>query len=374
MYCRICGSNIQRLDLIKGNLADVTNYYDSYVSEGKIDIEVYMCDKCGHVQIKEMLDADYYENYEILYNEDERKTAYPIELLDYYDRCFAKFKKFGVGKSVLDIGCASGEMLLLLKRYFMQTYGIEPSKKLAKRAENKGFKVVNDYFGKSVRFDCKFDCITCLMVLEHIDELNDFLEAIYENLEEGGVVMIDVPNGSKILEEQSYYDIFPEHVNYFTEKSMMELAYRNGLKLIHLEEEFGRGFHLTVFLRKPYKKALFSEKKNLDIENLNAVLRNAKSTGIWGVGVRARNIISLIDKDSISKVKYLFDRNVAIEGKMIPNIDIPICKPIKEKVEECDLIIITSIEYCNEIISTLKEEYHYSGKICYISGGKYLFT
>lgn len=320
------------------------------------------------------MDEDYYDNYSILYgeNEEENKTLYPKELLDYYDKCFEKIRGLTTENNVLDIGCASGEMLCLLSKYFSQVQGIEPSKKLAEKAAQKGFHISNDYFNKNICFQKKFNLITCLMVLEHVNDLNDFLEAIVDNLEDNGILMINVPNGSKIVESMSYFDIYPEHINYFTEKSLMELAFNHGLKLIYMEQVYGNGYHLTAFFKKKSRKYLFSVKKEMDIIKINHILKDIETVGVWGIGTRARNILNLINRENALKIKFLFDRNIGLKGKMIPYFDKLIMMPEEDKIKECDLIIVSSLEYYMEIIKSLRENYCYQGKICYMGEDQFV--
>ena len=53
-------------------------------------------------------------------------------------------------------------------------------------------------------------------------------------------------------------------INYFTPQSLTQLAYSSGFEILNLEEGFGNGFHLTVWLKKSLPCGLFSAKKKAD--------------------------------------------------------------------------------------------------------------
>ena len=69
-------------------------------------------------------------------------------------------------------------------------------------------------------------------VFEHLTDLYSVLNYALEILEPGGVGLINVPNGQRIVEENLYHQIIAEHVNYFTPESLATMAKRAGFDLI----------------------------------------------------------------------------------------------------------------------------------------------
>lgn len=370
MICRVCGLKAGLYDTIRSNITDVTGFYNKPVEKIKADIKIYRCPSCGHIQAESCLNESYYSNYNIIYKPEPGKdSGYPEKLMGYYHKCFERMRKLSDDNdSVLDIGCAAGDMLSILSKMYNYCIGIEPSGRLCKAAENRGFNVLNGYFGNSTLFDRTFDGITCLMVLEHIENLIGFMESAYNNLNDNGIILINVPNGQKIFDTASYNDIFPEHINYFTPQSLTQLAYSSGFEILNLEEGFGNGFHLTVWLKKSLPFGLFSEKKKADNKLLNDIISNYNRIGIFGIGVRARNILNMIDDET--RIRYLFDNNPSLNGKYIAGMKEAVKSPSKDKVNECDLILITSSEYYDDIITELLE-LDYSGNIVYLQDGRY---
>lgn len=332
MICRVCGSEAGLYDTIWSNITDVTGFYNKPV--------------------------------------EKEDSGYPEKLMGYYHNCFERMRKLSDDNdSVLDIGCAAGDMLSILSEMYNYCIGIEPSGRLCKAAENRGFNVLNGYFGNSTVFDRKFDGITCLMVLEHIENLREFMDSAYDNLNDNGIMLLNVPNGQKIFDTASYSDIFPEHINYFTPQSLTQLAYSSGFEILNLEEGFGNGFHLTVWLKKSLPCGLFSAKKKADNRLLSDLINGYNRIGVFGIGVRARNILNMINDDE-SRIRHLFDNNIFLNGKYIPGMNRSVERPSREALNECELILITSSEYYEDIITELLE-LDYSGNIAYLKDGRY---
>ncbi|MBE6841653.1 MAG: class I SAM-dependent methyltransferase [Ruminococcus sp.] len=362
--CRICGKEISIYDVIENNLASVTRFYNQPIEMNGIDITLYHCNECGHFQIKNEINELYYDNYKLIYNpEDNNYSGYPETLLNYYKGYFKKlYKLVAQHENLLDVGCGAGDLLALVLKDYKNCVGVEPSKELCMKAQKKGLKVINNYFNDLIKFDIKFDVITCCAVLEHIDDLNNFVRTICNNLNDDGIVMITVPNGQKIINIQSYCDIFPEHLNYFNIQSISRLLYRNGLELVSIEEGFGNDLYLILFARRINNISSLQSKKNYDKNKLLKLVKKYDTVGVFGVGVRSRNTLNMIleYKDNI---KFLFDNNISYQGKYVPNIDVPINIPDHKKINLCDAIIITSVEYYDEIKFELENKYNFIGDI-----------
>lgn len=299
MKCRVCGKEMKVYDTISDNVTEVTSFFLKPCYKKNIVLKLYKCieEGCGHFQISNDLDEDYYDDYDIVYNpeQDLENLGYPKTLLLFYQSLLKDvISRYKIGDSLLDVGCGSGEILEIMSPYFKNCVGIEPSKKCCKLAKRKGLNVINDTFNNTVDFSDKYDCITCFMVLEHIEDLKGFIDSIYMNLADNGVAVINVPNGKKIIENAMYSDVFQEHLNYFTAESITKLFENNRFNIVSVETCYTDDLYLTAVAKKNITKCLLSEKKEDDKQCLNDIIKEFSNIGLFGIGIRARNIVNLI--------------------------------------------------------------------------------
>lgn len=133
-------------------------------------------------------------------------------------------------KTILDIGCNSGEFLDYAKSKGAITYGVEYSTLGRKILSKKGHKVYN--LIEDVPRNKKFDVITAFDLVEHLYDINKFLENCRYRLKKEGVLMILTGNpnclSAKLSRNKWWYARFPEHIifpskKYFVMKSKFKL-------------------------------------------------------------------------------------------------------------------------------------------------------
>lgn len=66
------------------------------------------------------------------------------------------------------------------------------------------------------------------------------------------------------------------------------------------------------------------------------------------------------------KIQHLFDSNEALQGLFIPNCEVPIELPAYDAIHDNDVIVITAVEYRDEIADVLCREYRFKGKIIFM--------
>ncbi len=114
---------------------------------------------------------------------------------------FSLIEKFVISENnnnlkIIDIGCGSGSVLSMLSN-FGEVLGIDDNETALNFTRQNGFhnvKLINAlHLSQELDFKNKFDLITCLDVIEHIDDDRFFLKEISQILKPGGHVLIAVP-------------------------------------------------------------------------------------------------------------------------------------------------------------------------------------
>ena len=72
----------------------------------------------------------------------------------------------------------------------------------------------------------KYDCLVLSHVLEHIYDLNSFIDKISENINDNGFLYIEIPNAEfydKIVDICPLQEINLEHINFFSKYALNKI-------------------------------------------------------------------------------------------------------------------------------------------------------
>lgn len=170
-------------------------------------------------------------NYELLQNFRSQYNEIYKGMIVVLEKQLHKEGKTLKGLSILDVGCFTGEFLLLLKEKGADVYGLELQKD-AVRIANKSLPgrvkkadVMHDPFPKK-----RFDIIALLGVVEHVTDPILLLKQSHKLLKPNGFLLIQTPNSASFLAKTfgKYWPPFEpvEHIHLFGEKSM-KIALKN---------------------------------------------------------------------------------------------------------------------------------------------------
>ena len=156
-----------------------------------------------------------------------------------YARELQIFHRFCKTGRVLDVGCSTGGFLYQLNQTFpanYQTWGTDVAREAAAFAKTKGIQMIEEDFLEWKSEAPKFDAVTFWAVLEHVLEPSRFLNAAFEILQPNGICVVLVPNfeslATKVLGAKYRY-ILPQHLNYFTRKSLTRLGRAAGFDVVY---------------------------------------------------------------------------------------------------------------------------------------------
>ena len=155
-------------------------------------------------------------------------------------RHFGIVKKFVNSGAILDIGCASGLLLKLASDDGWRVYGVEPSEHLYQHAREllsgRG-EILCTTLQNAALPQHFFDAVTFWDVLEHVPDPNSFMQLCTSLLKPGGHLFLNVPDieslPARVLRSR-WPLLLPEHLNYFTKRSLQLCAGRAHLQLQRL--------------------------------------------------------------------------------------------------------------------------------------------
>ena len=345
MHCRICSTKMNTLSKIDNCVIGHSTLRDKVFEMPVCEVELFVCPNCFHMQIENMIEEDYYDIYEC---NNEDTTMYYSQTDSVYLKRIEKLKKYGAeGNSFLEIGCGNGYLLNLAKQYYEDVLGVEPSKSECEIASRRGLNVINTYFDKDLRIEKTYDAFASFMVFEHLEKPMEVLGKAFDILKSGGVGLINIPDGEKIVKRGLYHQFLTEHINYYSMLSVCKLIQSSGFEVLEIDRD-DQFLEFNIYIRKP--------KSDIDIgkivkEHEKAIIDyvgDRKNILVWGAGNKSNSYSKLMKKLPIVGI---VDSDAKKTDLYVSNIDKRIELPSKAIVNKSDVIIIFASSYNKEIIN-----------------------
>lgn len=232
---------------------------------------------------------DYYKSENYISHTDTKKSF--TEKVYHFIKSIALKQKVslitklnnGSGK-LLDIGSGTGDFLAAAKQNNWHVFGVEPNQDAAKLSANKNIKVSN---ALNEITETDFDVITLWHVLEHVPDLEDYIQEISKRLNSTGTLIIAVPNFKS--KDAKHYNQFwaaydtPRHLWHFSKNGIERIFLNHDFKLVKTKPMWFDAFYVSLLSEK-YKtgksnwlKAIFRGAQS----NLSGLLTNEYSSHIY---------------------------------------------------------------------------------------------
>jgi 2-polyprenyl-3-methyl-5-hydroxy-6-metoxy-1,4-benzoquinol methylase len=144
---------------------------------------------------------------------------------------------------LLDVGCGAGGMLEYL-REFGEATGVDSARDAIRYAAEKGVDVRAGSLPDGLPFgpEQRFDVVTLLDVIEHIDDDHASLRTIHGLLDPGGLLLLTVPAFPSLW---SGHDVVNEHKRRYTRSDLRALLERAGFE-VHTLSYFNTALFLPI--------------------------------------------------------------------------------------------------------------------------------
>ena len=153
--------------------------------------------------------------------------------------------------TVLDVGSGRGVWATHLKDIPGVFYqGIEFSSKSIELAKKDGINVMKESVeDHAKKYPDYYDVVATFQVLEHIDNIREFMSACIACTKPGGKLVIAVPNNDGFIKNMinNWLNIPPHHINHWNEASLRKLGEQFKLKMEDLYKEKVTPVHKMLF-------------------------------------------------------------------------------------------------------------------------------
>lgn len=230
MSCDLCGENISK------KLCDLGM------------TTLFQCEECGLMyrhpiptkeELKNYYSAGYYQEYGFREYAQRKHhiIKYRFEPILNFFKTEALKGENKLNLKILDLGCALGFFIELVKKQGWEAKGVEFSEDAAQYAKKElGLEVYTGSIEEVGFPSASFDVVTMLDVLEHVVSPNKILKEVNRILKREGLILATVPNvsgaearGTKGL---TNYLFAEGHLFNFPHQTLKRLFNINGFKII----------------------------------------------------------------------------------------------------------------------------------------------
>ena len=283
--CYLCGS--EKINALKG--------YENH--------SLIKCKQCDFVFMQKIPTSEELDKHYGTYAYGGDTYLSPITIKS-YNKLLDTFEKYRKSNKILDVGCGRGFFLLEAKKRGWDVYGTEYSPTAVKKCIAAGIKMKEGVLDLSDFEVGSFDIITSFEVLEHINTPVEEVAKFYSLLRKKGLFYCTTPNFNALqryqLKEKFNVINYPEHLSYFTRKTLLKLCKDVGFTV--------KGFKSTGISITRHKTSTGqSQEKFIAEDSADEKLRK-KIEGKWYLG---------IIKKVVNQLLTLTNKGITLKGFFI---------------------------------------------------------
>lgn len=319
---------------------------------------------------------DFYENDKfdqklMVYDENYQNSVAhsPTFIRHIQSVCDLISQHFNKVTSILEVGCGKGDFIHLLeKNGFTDLVGFDTT------YEGENEKIKRRYLAEDDKTDAQL--VILRHTLEHIPQPHEFLRKIKNINGSQGYVYIEVPDLDWIRQNNAFYDIAYEHVNYLSLNALAAMfghKYRAKgnlfggqyiyvlAKLEDLSEEYDRAYDNPDNWEYVDFNKLFPQFVKL-LHEIEEKIEGKRSVFLWGGAGKAGTFLhhcKTLAPKLMEKLVFAVDINPLKVGKYLPSSLVKIASKDEffSLATNADFLIIANPIYINEIMEELKKNH-----------------
>jgi SAM-dependent methyltransferase len=335
-------------------------------------IDLAFCTRCGFITNTAFRPGvhRYSEDYEETQEFSPRFQEFAQELAAHW------IDRYGLRQSrVLEIGCGKGSFLeLFCALGDNEGVGVDPSYRPDRIPEGERLHFVQDFYDERWG-PIAADAVICRHTLEHIAPVRKFLRTLREGIADSvdTVVLFELPDTKRVLEEAAFWDVYYEHCSYFTSESLVHTFRTSGFQVLDVSSAFDDQYLLVEAVPGPWQP-----NRHVPVGDLSGLrssveefapavdrrrdewsqrVADAATSGqrvaVWGSG--SKGVAYLTTLGLGDQVEYIVDVNPFKQGRFMAGTGHPIVGP--QDLPDCppDVVIVMNSIYQDEIACTLHD-------------------
>lgn len=367
--CRLCASPILgepsfRLGDVPRSAQGLPLATELHLDTGQ-DLAVFQCRDCGLVQLtgepvpyfREVITAAGWSGKMLSFRQTQAQDL---------------VARFGLqDKKILEVGTGEGYFLDLLTASGARAVGLEAGHASVLRGSGQGRQILEGYLDAGTQLPgAPFDGFVCINFLEHAPDPRGFLRTLRDQLVRRAVGLVEVPSFEHMLECDRFYDFIPDHLSYFTEKTLRLVLETSGFEVLSCSRVW-EGYDLAAHVRR--REGWNGMAWTVDLDALVAAIRaflslhvnEGRKVAVWGASHQALTLLALA---RAREVHYLVDSAPFKQGRFTPVIHTPIHGPAMLDRDPVEAVLVMAAGYSDEVVRILREERGFQGMVAVIRG------
>lgn len=344
---------------------------DSALGISLHDLTICECTNCGLIQILSSPPANtFYDNY--IYS----SSSSPDMENNFRDFVYSssQFFESDMNAKVLDIGCNDGLLLRCINKVYpnIELYGTDPSP-VALKSAKENYILHNEYFpGTKTTTNGPYDIIIGTNSLAHIPRIGECFIAINQLLRDNGVLILEVSDIAKMVEQSAWDYIYHEHLYYYSQDTIKQILETKGFEIVKIQQINTKGGSLRVYARKRCNplniESSIKVKRNTYVNQLKTSHQEcldyldkleediiSNNSRVFGYGACATATVSISQHKVYKRLEGIFDDNNQRHNLYSPHSGVKVLNLYDHKFQPNDIIIVFAWRFIDKIIGRITE-------------------
>jgi hypothetical protein len=276
------------------------------------------------------------------------------------------------GRTVLEIGCGQCDFLrLLLETGVRHGIGVDPLAPAPPPADGARLEIQQRLFDDTT-LDIEAKAAVCRHTLEHIDDVDGFLQALgrWAARDSERVVLFELPATERLLDDRGFWDVYYEHCNYFTARSLTHAFERAGFEVLRCEPTYGDQY-LLLEARAAAARELAPQRRGVAdlvtrcaefardvaaaVDRCGHRLRAMSASGgpivLWQGAAKTVGFLAAIPAGD--RVRCAVDLNVQRHGRYLPGTGLAVIAPEALRALRPAHVVLMNPVYRDEVQAML---------------------
>jgi len=237
------------LDLGRHPIANAFLKEEDFDDEFLFDLKVVFDTESKLVSLKEFVEPEkiFNENYPYT-------TSNSFPMVKHFKETAEMLMKEFNPSTVMEIGSNDGVFLKNWNNDY--TIGVEPCSNFSLKTAHMGYQSYTSFWNTELSEKIKghhgkMDLIFAANCICHIHDLDETFTAVKNLLSKDGVFVFEDPSLLRILERNSYDQIYDEHPHIFSVTSLDNILKENGLKIFRVDNLSVHGGSNRIYAKHP---------------------------------------------------------------------------------------------------------------------------